>query len=108
MTTPPPIPVETPQAQDQTNEFVYFKNNYGGYGYSTDMPQEGEYRKIVSKEEYEAWKTSHEEDMWGRQLVNQQMLETQAQAELAEKKRVIKQLADATGMSVEELEKVLL
>lgn len=84
--------------------YYYYENNYGGYSKSTEMPEHGEYKRLISKEEYDEHQVTLQEDMWGRQLINEQMASAQEQAAQAEKQAAIEALAAATGLTVEQLQ----
>ena len=84
--------------------FFYYENNYGGYSVSTEMPEQGEYKRMVDKKTYDDRNMQTQEDMWGRRLVEDQVLSAQEQAILAEKTAAIAALAEATGLSVEQLQ----
>ena len=85
----------------------YFENKDGGYGASTVKPDPQQIKKLITKEEYDAARTQYQEDQFSRRIMTDQMKSAQELALQAEKDEIIAAIATATGLTIEQLKKVL-
>lgn len=115
MTLPPPTPqpglVTNPFAlnalEESDLEVYYYVNAFDSPCYSGSAPDPSTVKRFLSKEQYDEMFVNENESMMAQKSVFAQQVAVQQQSDQAEKDEILALIAEATGLTLEQLKKVL-